>query len=682
MRAFIVRPFGSKEGIDFDRVEAELIQPALRRLKDQGIAMEGGTTGEISRAGNIRADMFRLLVVADLVIADVSIHNANAFYELGVRHALRPRHTFMIRAETQHPYPFDLQTDRYFLYQAGNPAGENGATVDALARALRSTLASSGPNSPIFQLLPDLKAHERAQLVQVPPDFAEDVERARRGGQRGDLRLYAQEIRTFEWDQEGLRLIGEAQFKLRAYAGARETFELLRKAVPDDLRANQRLGTIYQRLAFAEPADRREDLLARSDQAITRALNAAVTAADRAEALALLASNEKSRWIDEFRAVPADARKAAALRSPRLGTMLGFYLQAANADLNAHYPAVNALAMLQVQVSLARLQPDDWQAAFDDDATASTDLAARERLASRLSAALTLVLQMDDLLGKRPGPPDPWVANSRADLLLLTEQKRPERVAQAYKVASLGADRFALEATRRNLGLFEELGLFEPSLSAALAVVDSAIAATEPPRPAPDRVILFTGHMVDAADRPKGKMRFPPTPKAEATARRLIDDAVRAELQDGSSNVIGIAGGACGGDILFHEVCQPLKVATRLMLALPQDKFQVASVQRGGPGWVDRYQALCERVAPRVLQDTEALPDWLADKPDYDLWQRNNLWMMFDALTMGARRLTLIALYNPDKDPDGPGGTAHLVQEARNWGFKGVELDARALLVE
>jgi hypothetical protein len=45
----------------------------------------GGTTAEINRAGNIREDMFRLLVVADLVIADVSIHNANVFYELGIR---------------------------------------------------------------------------------------------------------------------------------------------------------------------------------------------------------------------------------------------------------------------------------------------------------------------------------------------------------------------------------------------------------------------------------------------------------------------------------------------------------------------------------------------------------------------------------------------------------------------
>jgi hypothetical protein len=56
--------------------------------------------------------------------------------------------------------------------------------------------------------------------------------------------------------------------------------------------------------------------------------------------------------------------------------------------------------------------------------------------------------------------------------------------------------------------------------------------------------------------------------------------------------------------------------------------------------------------------------------------------MMFNALASGAQHLTLIALYNREREPDGPGGTAHLVGVAREWGFKAIELDARALLQE
>src|SRR5262245_19257192 len=128
-RAFIVRPFRVQEGIDFDRVEQELIAPALSKC-----GIEGRTTGEITRQGNIREDMFRLLVISDVVIADVSIHNANVFYELGIRHGLQERHTFLIRAEaSKDKYPFDLQTDRYFLYDPANP----GAKLDEFIAALR-----------------------------------------------------------------------------------------------------------------------------------------------------------------------------------------------------------------------------------------------------------------------------------------------------------------------------------------------------------------------------------------------------------------------------------------------------------------------------------------------------------------------------------------------------------------
>jgi hypothetical protein len=47
-------------------------------------------------AGYPRRYVFSVLT-ADLVIADISIHNANVFYELGVRHALRDKKTFLIR---------------------------------------------------------------------------------------------------------------------------------------------------------------------------------------------------------------------------------------------------------------------------------------------------------------------------------------------------------------------------------------------------------------------------------------------------------------------------------------------------------------------------------------------------------------------------------------------------------
>src|SRR5262249_12336595 len=125
MRAFVIRAFGQQAGVDFERVHTELIEPALHQAGVDG----GGTTGEIVEAGNIREDMFLELYRADIVVADVSVHNANVFYELGIRHAARPRSTVLINARIDQ-VPFDLRTDRYLRYDPKSP----GAALDELVQ--------------------------------------------------------------------------------------------------------------------------------------------------------------------------------------------------------------------------------------------------------------------------------------------------------------------------------------------------------------------------------------------------------------------------------------------------------------------------------------------------------------------------------------------------------------------
>ena len=684
MRAFFVRPFGIKEGIDFDQVEAVLILPALERLlAHYDLAVAGGTTGEFIRQGNIREDMFRLLVTADLVIADVSIHNANAFYELGIRHGLRHQHTFLMRERsTTAKYPFDLQTDRYFVYDFATLASH----VDGLAAALRSTLnADPGfKDSPVFQLLPALKPHDRSALMPVPLGFQEAVQLARGGGKRGDLRLLAYEAQGFEWETEGLRLVGDAQFRLKAFYGAKETFETLHRANPRDVHANLRLGTIYQKLAATAPAAEAQALLTRSDQAIDRALSDANTSSERAEAYALRGSNAKTRWLADWSDAPEDDRTRAALGSSHLDDALDAYLSAYAEDIGGYYPGANALALLRIQGLLARLDPMTWEEGFDDVDKAADALRDQETCEKRIAAALQLRLGVETVLQVAQDERDDWAAISRADLLFLTGD-RPKRIENEYRkaCARFRDDPFSVSAARRNIEMFQALGLLQDNVTAALEAIDKALAACgEAPvaRERPARVVLFTGHMVDRPDRSADKARFPRTPEAEAKARALIEQALRAEMAEPGGVSLGIAGGASGGDILFHEICASLGIPTELYLALPPAQFQVESVQHGGPGWVERYRALCERVPHRLLQDDKALPRWLADKPHYGVWQRNNLWMMFNALALDAKRLTLIALYNRDREPDGPGGTAHLIKTTEAWGFKTIELDARQLL--
>ena len=125
-------------------------------------------------------------------------------------------------------------------------------------------------------------------------------------------------------------------------------------------------------------------------------------------------------------------------------------------------------------------------------------------------------------------------------------------------------------------------------------------------------------------------------------------------------------------------MCQELGIETRVFLALPRPQFCAASVAPAGPDWVERYNRLCQRIAPRVLSESEQLPRWLRGKQDYGIWQRNNLWMLFNALSMNPDNLTLIALWDGGQS-DGPGGTEDLVRQAKSRGHKTVVIPAAGL---
>ena len=661
MRAFIIRPFGIKQDgsgneIDFERVERDLIGPALATL-----GYEGRTTQDIARAGNIRSDMFRLLVTADLVVADLSIHNANVFYELGIRHALRDKRTHLIRCKADATI-FDLQTDRYLQYDRDDPAASLAALIDGL----RQTTDSTEQDSPVFRLLPDLREHRRSVFLVVPPGFRDEVERAAEARRAGDLELLGAEARGFEWESEGLRVVGRTQFGLGASEGARVTWESVRQLEGEgDLEANTLLGTIYQRLG--DPT--------RSDQAVRRALERKDSdAIARAELQSLLARNAKTRWIREWEGGPPDERPALALASPLLEEAARLYMDGFAEHLNHVYPGLNALAMLTIQADLSAALPDVWAGCFADDDEADR---ARQALLARLTRLAAVVEASITAARKRlerEQKEDVWIDILEAGLRCLTATV-PRQVGFAYRKALANAPDFAVESARKQLELYRDLGVRKDIVESALAAFPPAPPAvvSAGPRARP-RVLLFTGHVIDTPDRTT--RRFPPD--MEGVARQAIRDAVVRELEGPGGIACGIAGGASGGDILFHEVCGELNIPTELYLAMPRERFVPASVTPAGAGWIDRFDRQYERLPRRVLLDSEELPRWLREKPGYGIWQRDNLWMLHNALALGRDRVTVIALWDGESG-DGPGGTGDLVSRAKASGAKPIILDTKTL---
>jgi len=658
LNVFIVRPFGNKNGIDFDKIEKELIRPAMQQA-----GLTGGTTGEFLQQGNIRTDMFEQLLIADLVIADISIHNANVFYELGIRHALRDKRTFLIKSKDgesrENEVPFDLKTDRYLTYDARNP---NGA-VDIFSAALKLTLDSQKPDSPVYELLPGLEPAEPDKVLVVPLDFREEVERVEAAKNCGDLQLLAAEVDGFTWRVAGLRLVGHAQFRLKDWPGAKVTWLAVREYDDMDVEANTLLGTIFQRLGD----------LTSSDQAVERALqNTEISASQRAEIRALMGRNAKNQWERSWATFATiDSAQKSALTSPYLERSFELYRRGFIEDRNHFYSGLNALAMVTMLTELAQAQSSIWEDSFDSKEEAPQKLQKLKELRGDLAAGVRLAIESKQVALERTGTRDVWVEISTADLICLTSG-RPNRAGQAYKKALADASDQARDAVRRQLSLYQRLGFLKDNIQAAL---DNIAPSAGQVQEAPPHVILFTGHRIDAPGR--STARFPAA--KEKQARAMILEAVAKEKEKANGKVMGLTGGASGGDILFHEVCEELNIPSQMYLVLPRNEYIRASVADSGPDWVERFNRLYNHLKPKLLSDSERLPRWLRAKKDYNIWQRSNLWMLHNALAVSQDHLTLIALWN-GASGDGPGGTEDMVVRAKDRGASFIHLDTTKLL--
>lgn len=660
-RAFIVRPFETKEvapgrKVDFERIDRELISAALDEL-----GIHGRTTAEILQQGEIQGDMFERLVTAELVIADISIANANVFYELGIRHALQDRHTVLIKFKFEGQRPiFDIATDRYLLFDADDP----GKSKAALVERIRATLEQNEADSPVFRFLPALVPQDRNLFVNVPREFREDLELAVKKRHDAELDLYATELRELDisWASAGLRRVADAQFKRKAWEAARETWEFIREGNVLDPLANRRLATIYAKQAKPD--------LDKSDQAVARALPGAHPEI-AAELYALRGSNAKSRWMADWWLEPdPETRRKAALRSPYLAVSFEEYRNGFWGYLNSYYAGINALALLQIRLELARSFPDVWSAGFESDEAANAGLKAAAGLYAQLKAAVRV--SIDAARGKD----DSWAAIALADYECLVSE-RPSYVRTLYEAEFAKNDAQARDSVARQLEILTRLGIASENAAAVLPLAKKS--SVVPPATLPQMVLVFSGHRLDAEGRKSP--RFPA--RAEALARRMIFDKCRELIVEAGGPVAGYAGCASGGDILFHEVCEELSVPTTVLLAGPRAEYVRESVQDGGPDWVRRFDAIVKKHGDSVRQLTDdlELPRWLRSVRDFDIWAHNNLWTLHTAFVHGAEKVVLVALWNGERG-DGPGGTEHMVSEVEKRGGRAEILDAKRLVSE
>jgi len=167
---FVIMGFGQKTDLatgrvlDLDKSYRNMIKPAVEAAGYDCVRAD-----EIQHSGVIDVPMYEMLFSADLVVADLSTANLNAVFELGVRHALKPRATIII-AENKFTIPFDANHIVVRHYEHLGPdigfdeVMRMRTELTALAGALRTGAAV---DSPVYTILPDLQKPTRAAAAAV-----------------------------------------------------------------------------------------------------------------------------------------------------------------------------------------------------------------------------------------------------------------------------------------------------------------------------------------------------------------------------------------------------------------------------------------------------------------------------------------------------------------------------------
>jgi tetratricopeptide (TPR) repeat protein len=157
---FVIMGFGKKTDyttgrvLDLDKSYKYIIKPAAEAAN-----LECTRADEIIHSGIIDVPMYEQLLKADVVVADVSTNNCNAFYELGVRHALRPFTTITI-AEDKMIYPFDIShiaVAKYTHLGEGIDFGEVERMRGVLKNAMEVIVSKPVDDSPVYAFIKGLQ---------------------------------------------------------------------------------------------------------------------------------------------------------------------------------------------------------------------------------------------------------------------------------------------------------------------------------------------------------------------------------------------------------------------------------------------------------------------------------------------------------------------------------------------
>lgn len=337
---FVLMPFGTKPDgmggtVNFDKVYYQLIKPAIEQAGLEPLRADEEVIG-----GFIHKPMFERLILCEYAVADLTAANANVFYELGVRHAVRPWSTVLLFAQGGR-LPFDIAPIRtlpYHLDQTGSPSAveTDQLTLTALLDAAKKTAGQheKGPiDSPLYQILEDYPAidHTKTDVFREQVAYSEKIKRqlaeARTQGLAA-VQAVAGKLGDLSIQEAGVLIDLLLSYRaVNSWTDMAQLVERMPRPLADTALVQEQYGFALNRAGLGQDAERvLTDLVKRRGPS--------------SETLGILGRVYKDQW--EATLVKGDRRVAAALLDKAIET----YLRGFEADWRDAYPGINAVTLM------------------------------------------------------------------------------------------------------------------------------------------------------------------------------------------------------------------------------------------------------------------------------------------------------------------------------------------------
>lgn len=147
--------------LDLDKTYKNIIKPAAEQCGYRCVRSD-----EIKQSRIIDKSMYGLLICADLVIADISTYNPNAIYELGVRHAVKPFYTVILKDKDGN-IPFDLSHTNIMEYRQIEKCidvEEAKRCISKLTGIIRSIERRKENDSPFYEYIKSVSPPKMDQV--------------------------------------------------------------------------------------------------------------------------------------------------------------------------------------------------------------------------------------------------------------------------------------------------------------------------------------------------------------------------------------------------------------------------------------------------------------------------------------------------------------------------------------